>query len=148
MERSLKNLSRVEQRDTLIELIRQGKSDEEIGDAFDLSQWQVRNLRYRLGLKKDRGGNLYVEPPVSGAPSERMGEIDAMGHGLCQDGLVLSIRGGYQAVELSRRLEALRALVMSDSSNKRYELVLELVEQLDEEEDEQETREEMGAADN
>ena len=61
MDAELKELSRAEQREVLIDLIRQGKSDEEIGEAFELSQWQVRNLRYRLGLKKDRGGNLYVE---------------------------------------------------------------------------------------
>ena len=28
-----------------------------------MSQWQVRNLRYRLGIKKDRGGNVYLDSP-------------------------------------------------------------------------------------
>lgn len=148
MDREFKELSRAEQREVLIDLVRQGKSDEEIGTAFELSQWQVRNLRYRLGLKKDRGGNLYVEPPLGTTQVPAGPEaVPGMQVAVHQDGLVLSIRGDYQAVELSRRLEALRALIMSDSAEKRYEIALELVEYL-EVEDEREEPQEVGAADN
>jgi hypothetical protein len=149
VDQELKELTRTEQREVLIDLIRQGKSDEEIGEAFDLSQWQVRNLRYRLGLKKDRGGNLYVEPPVGGSAHQVGMEAGQAGAGPeLQEGLVLSLRGQYQAVELSRRLEALRALVMSDASNKHYEVVLELLEVENEEAEQSEEAAEQGAADN
>src|SRR5690606_39659379 len=58
-----RSLPRSEQRRRLVALIEDGRSDEEIGRLFGMSQWQVRNLRYRLGIKKDRGGNVYLDSP-------------------------------------------------------------------------------------
>ncbi len=48
-------LTEVQQRRLVLDMVRAGHSDQEIGACFSLTQWQVRNLRYRLGIKRPRG---------------------------------------------------------------------------------------------
>lgn len=67
---NLHSLTPARQRRVLLDLLRSGQSDGEIGARFALTQWQVRNLRYRLGIKKDRGGRLRTaEAPAPVAPA-------------------------------------------------------------------------------
>jgi len=126
-EANLRTLAPGDQREVLIELIRQGKTDQEIGESFGLSQWQVRNLRYRLGVKKDRGGNVYIEKPQGNAKDR----IKAVDYATAQDdhkGLEVTIRGEFRAENLAQRLGALQALVASGPKDKIYSCRLELVE--------------------
>ena len=104
-------LSPQEQRQALLELVRDGRNDEEIGAMFGMSQWQVRNLRYRLGIKKDRGGNVHLEPlrlrrvaPVDGEPAG----LDA------EEGrprLALTLEGEFDGSTLASYLEGITSFV-------------------------------------
>ena len=68
----LLQLPRVEQQRRLADLAAAGKNDEEIGNLFGLSQWQIRNLRYRLGVKKAAGAKSICQkrPPSQYAQTE------------------------------------------------------------------------------
>jgi hypothetical protein len=87
------------QRQVLVQLLRAGESDAAIGARFRLSQWQVRNLRYRLGIRKDRGGNVHIAgrggrgQAVEAAPT-----------------VALQLAGLFEAADLARRLLALGAM--------------------------------------
>lgn len=107
---SLKALSPEQQRRVLVDQVRKGKSDTEIGEAFGLSQWQVRNLRYKLGIKKDRGGNLrLVEPQVP----VRYEASQSSSNSWDDPALILTVNGEFDSASLADRLEGLAQLVRS-----------------------------------
>ncbi|HEY8414937.1 MAG TPA: hypothetical protein VIK99_04110 [Thermaerobacter sp.] len=101
-----------EQRQALLELVRDGRNDEEIGALVGMSQWQVRNLRYRLGIKKDRGGNVHLEPirlrgavtPVLEPDAGLAGEA-----GGCR--LALTLDGEFEGTTLAGYLEGITGFV-------------------------------------
>ncbi|EKP94037.1 hypothetical protein ThesuDRAFT_01761 [Thermaerobacter subterraneus DSM 13965] len=103
-------LSPQEQRQALLELVRDGRNDEEIGEMFGLSQWQVRNLRYRLGIKKDRGGNVHLEPiRMRGVePSDPVVPFEA-GEG--RPRLALTLEGEFTGTTLASYLEGITSFV-------------------------------------
>lgn len=142
----LSSLNPRAQQTIMLDLIRQGKNDEEIGTAFGLSRWQVRNLRYRLGIKKDRGGNVYVESPVSRDPREVTGvsvptseaplagthtPTADPGEGRGTAGLALTIQGIHTAQDLLRRVEALRGLLAASPEDRTYSFHVDLAELAD-----------------
>ncbi len=111
-----------QQRRVILEMVRAGQSDTQIGARFELSPWQVRNLRYRLGVKKDRGGRVRrtaagrtqahsaatagtMRLPRLAAAVERMG---------------VRMAGLFSAEEAGGRLTALGGLL--SSSEGRYEV--------------------------
>lgn len=106
----LLGLSAGEQRRVLIDLLRAGKSDEEIGALFRMSQWQIRNLRYRLGIKKDRGGHVHIIGPAPGGPAA----ADQTGH------FTVRFVGTYEGAAIARRLSALSALL--EAAQGRYDV--------------------------
>lgn len=124
-----RRLGRAEQRRILVALIQAGRNDEEIGAAYGLSQWQVRNLRYRLGIKKDRGGNVHVDhndgPPVSAA-----GPVLAAFPTLATEGSILSLTmaGTETAEQLAQRLVGLHSLFASLNSERCFEVRVQLTE--------------------
>jgi hypothetical protein len=128
---SFTSMDSSEQQSILLELVREGKSDVEIGDMLDMSQWQVRNLRYKLGIKKDRGGNVQLEPLSAGnrTPSSliNLPQVGA-GQELADRGLVLRVSGTYTAREVAQRLKALASLVMVDSDSMQYHLSVTMTE--------------------
>ncbi len=133
----LQQLDPAEQRETLTRLVGTGKSDEEIGQEFGLSQWQVRNLRYKLGIKKDRGGNVYLREPeidleahgakVQGA-RRLLPSIDGEAASPPQSGLHISWGGSYRAEELASRLDGLQGLMRTDLDNHLYSVRVEIRE--------------------
>ncbi|MFO8059930.1 MAG: hypothetical protein R6U70_04665 [Bacillota bacterium] len=128
---SFTSMDSSEQQSILLELVREGKSDVEIGDMLDMSQWQVRNLRYKLGIKKDRGGNVQLEPLSAGnrTPSSliNLPQVGA-GQELVDRGLVLRVSGTYTAREVAQRLKALASLAMVDSDSMQYHLSVTMTE--------------------
>ncbi len=129
----LKSLSPLEQRQALTELVGQGKSDEEIGEEFGLSQWQVRNLRYKLGIKKDRGGNVYLREPEIDLGQHARGQALAPGIPMTEGadglrGLHISWTGTARADELAGRLEGLSDLLKADVENRPYQIRVEISE--------------------
>lgn len=128
MASSFRSLSRPEQRRRLIALIEQGRSDEEIGRLLSMSQWQVRNLRYRLGIKKDRGGNVYLEPHERAANGELTllpsATLETHAPSPCR----FSLQGVFSAEELALRLNGLRALIENGEPDRTYHVVVEFVE--------------------
>ena len=142
---NLRDLPPRRQRRVILDLLRAGKSDLEIGAQFALSQWQVRNLRYRLGLKKDRGGR--VAPAARAATLEReLGEVAGrIARSAADDAparrrlprmpaeddaerMAVRLAGRFDAGEAGRRLSALGGLL--SASEGRYEVRL-AVRQLD-----------------
>ena len=125
-ERTFRSLSPHEQRRLLISLIERGQSDEEIGQRIGMSQWQVRNLRYRLGIKKDRGGNVYLEP------AERQGArpqaVPASEAAPAPGPFSLVLRGAFTGDQLARRLDGLRALFEASDPERLYSVHIELLE--------------------
>lgn len=136
---NLRDLPPRRQRRVILDLLRAGKSDLEIGAQFALSQWQVRNLRYRLGLKKDRGGRV---APASRAP-ELEQEITAVAGRIARSAaeatearrrlprmpadddaerMAVRLAGRFDAGEAGRRLSALGGLL--GASEGRYEVRL------------------------
>lgn len=112
---------RAQQRRLLIQLIEQGRSDDQIGSLLGLSQWQVRNLRYRLGIKKDRGGNLHLEPAEEPAGDPQLQAAEAAAAAPeAGSGLTLALAGTYRADQLARRCDALRALFEAAGADRRY----------------------------
>lgn len=111
----LKSLPMREQRRILVKEVRAGRSDEAIGDRFDLSQWQVRNLRYKLGIKKDRGGNLRLVPPQTETNSNSNPALQSGGgsQGLdeVREGLRVAFGAEIESDDLATRLEGLANLV-------------------------------------
>lgn len=127
-QEDFRNLPRSEQHRRLVALIEQGRSDEEIGNMFRMSQWQVRNLRYRLGIKKDRGGNIYLETPGrSTRGAGQAGIVSARGS-VNTPPFAVALHGVYPGTALSQRLEGLRSLLEGAAPERRYEIHLELVE--------------------
>lgn len=143
---SLRDLPPRRQRRVILDLLRAGKSDTEIGAQFALSQWQVRNLRYRLGLKKDRGGRV-AAPATRAAGLEQ--ELGAVAGRIAQSAteassarrrlprmpadddaerMAVRLAGRFDAGEAGRRLSALGGLL--SASEGRYEVRL-AVRQLD-----------------
>ena len=142
---NLRDLPPRRQRRVILDLLRAGKSDLEIGAQFALSQWQVRNLRYRLGLKKDRGGRV---APASRAPgleqeitevagriarsaaeaSETRRRLPRMPADDDAERMAVRLAGRFDAGEAGRRLSALGGLL--GASEGRYEVRL-AVRQLD-----------------
>lgn len=102
----LRALAPGQQRRLILAELRAGRSDLEIGEQFALSQWQVRNLRYRLGLKKGRGGRPRRAGPElaeAAAPAARLAEVaQRMG---------LRLGGRFSGAEAGRRLSALGSLL-------------------------------------
>ncbi len=129
------SMDTAEQQAVLLELVREGKSDVEIGDMLDMSQWQIRNLRYKLGIKKDRGGNVQLEPIVTGRSTPAslisLPQSDADGT-LPDEGLILRVSGTYRASEVAQRLKALASLAMVESESMRYHLSVTMTELLPE----------------
>ena len=103
-------LSPQEQRQALLELVRDGRNDEEIGAMFGLSQWQVRNLRYRLGIKKDRGGNVHLEP-IRMRGVEAADPVDAFETGEGRPRLALTLEGEFSGTTLASYLEGITSFV-------------------------------------
>ena len=140
----LKDWTPGRQRRALLDLLRAGKTDVEIGARFALTQWQVRNLRYRLGIKKDRGGRLQggtaarTALPGGAEAVDRGGQAVAQaparqdavarpepvvqGRGGLGEGERMGVRigGRFDAAEAGRRLTALGGLL--GASTGRYEL--------------------------
>jgi hypothetical protein len=111
----LLGLSAGEQRQVLVDLLRAGKSDEEIGALFRMSQWQVRNLRYRLGIKKDRGGPVHVIGSAGGSATapERGAHF------------AVRIHGAFEGPSIARRLAALAALLEAAAGRYEVEVTVE-----------------------
>lgn len=103
-------LSPQEQRQALLELVRDGRNDEEIGAMFGLSQWQVRNLRYRLGIKKDRGGNVHLEP-IRLRGVEAPDPVEALEAGEGRPRLALTLEGEFSGTTLAGYLEGITGFV-------------------------------------
>jgi len=102
------------QRQVLVQLLRAGESDAAIGARFRLSQWQVRNLRYRLGIRKDRGGNVHLQPRGGrGAMPETMPTV------------AVQLGGLFEAADLSRRLMAMGAMFESAPGTYRVRMHIE-----------------------
>src|SRR5690554_3632595 len=121
-----RNLPRHDQRRLLVTFIERGRSDEEIGRLIGLSQWQVRNLRYRLGIKKDRGGNVYLEnPDRQGSRTTATTEASDVPS---QSPFSLVIRGTFYGEQLSRRLDGLRAFFEATDAQRQYHVHIELQE--------------------
>ena len=114
---NLQRMSPQEQRQALLELVREGHNDEEIGDLFGLSQWQVRNLRYRLGIKKDRGGNVHLEPMRL---RQTITTVEAEAGVLAgEDGrprLALTLEGEFDGTTLANYLEGITSFVSAAGS--------------------------------
>lgn len=126
-----------EQRELLTRLTGEGRSDQEIGEEFGLSQWQVRNLRYKLGIKKDRGGNVYLREPSMDLEAHGGGSRGAPGVVDTRDGeaarqmaqgLRISWAGTCRAEELAGRLEGLQGLMRADLDNRLYSIRVEISE--------------------
>jgi len=122
-----------EQRSVLLDLVRQGKSDTEIGEQLGMSQWQIRNLRYKLGIKKDRGGNVQLDP-ISGkneAPPDGtrglLSLLPAKASEGITSGMAVKLAGEYSGQELATRLRALSSLVGAQQGGS-YQLSLSLIE--------------------
>ncbi|HEY8449028.1 MAG TPA: hypothetical protein VIL95_00975 [Bacillota bacterium] len=124
-ERDFRNLSRHEQRRLLVSFIERGQSDEEIGQRIGMSQWQVRNLRYRLGIKKDRGGNVYLET-TDRQPGRTPSAVVATN--APQGPFSLVLRGVFRGDQLARRLDGLRALFDNGDPHRQYNVQIELSE--------------------
>ncbi|MEX2356382.1 MAG: hypothetical protein WD535_05020 [Thermaerobacterales bacterium] len=130
-DREFRSLNKGEQQRVLVGLIQQGRNDEEIGDIFGLSQWQIRNLRYRLGIKKDRGGNVHIEQvdgrPAVGLPGDLLQAFPAAeaAHGAL---FAMTMAGVMSAEQLARRLEGMRALCDSTDRDKHFEVRIQLTE--------------------
>lgn len=129
LARDFRTLPRTQQRRLLIELIEQGRRDEEIGSLLGMSQWQVRNLRYRLGIKKDRGGNLHLEPAEEPDGALRLPPAEATAAAAADTagGFSLTLSGTYRADQLARRLDALRALFEA-AGDRRYHVRIQVAE--------------------
>lgn len=127
---NLQQLNDEKQREILLQMVKEGKSDEEMGELFGLTQWQVRNLRYKAGIKKDRGGNIHLisqsqrTSTPEWSPNIQKPEPETLG-------LTLSIRGVHTGEESVRRLSALAALVGANIPDKRYSLSVQLTEILE-----------------
>lgn len=126
-EQQFRGLPRHEQRRLLVNFIERGRSDEEIGRLIGLSQWQVRNLRYRLGIKKDRGGNVYLENPER--HENRPATASLPGAAAAQSPFSLVIRGTFQGEQLTSRLDGLRALFDAAGPGRRFRVHIELLEE-------------------
>lgn len=101
-----------EQRQALLALVRDGRNDEEIGALLGMSQWQVRNLRYRLGIKKDRGGNVHLEPIRLRGGVTPMMEPEAGLEGEAGGSrLALSLDGEFEGTTLAGYLEGITSFV-------------------------------------
>src|SRR5690606_16276167 len=129
-EREFRALAPHEQRRILVSLIERGRSDEEIGKLLGMSQWQVRNLRYRLGIKKDRGGNVYLEAPDRsgtgrsiGAPASEWMERDRQAENAP---FTLILHGTFKGEQVARRLEGLRALFENADPDRAYRVHIQL----------------------
>ena len=131
------SMDTAEQQAVLLELVREGKSDVEIGDMLDMSQWQIRNLRYKLGIKKDRGGNVYLrEPEIDleahgaqvGAARRLLAPDDGDAAPAPKSGLQVSWSGNYRAEELASRLDGLQGLMRTDLDNRLYRVRVEIWE--------------------
>lgn len=126
-----RRLSRSEQRRVLVALIQAGRNDEEIGRMYGLSQWQVRNMRYRLGIKKDRGGNVHVDQadgaaaagPGAGALLETFPAAEVAG-----SLLALTMAGTVTARQLAQRLEGLHAFFSSVNPDRPFDVRLQITE--------------------
>lgn len=132
-ESDLKGLSPWQQREALTALVGQGKSDEEIGEEFGLSQWQIRNLRYKLGIKKDRGGNVYLREPEIDLGQHARAQPLARSLGESQGapgqaGFHITWCGSFRADELAGRLEGLSDLIKADLENRPYQVRIEISE--------------------
>ncbi len=102
------------QREVLVRLLRAGESDSAIGARFRLSQWQVRNLRYRLGIRKDRGGNVHI--------AARGGRGQAAE---TAPSVALQLAGLFEAADLARRLLALGAMFEAAPGTYRVQVHIE-----------------------
>lgn len=116
MARDLRSLPESQQRRVILEMVAAGHSDGEIGDRFALSAWQVRNLRYRLGVKKDRGGRIRAASGPEGMSRPlRLPRLDA-----ASERLGVRMAGVFDADEAGSRLAALGGLLTA--SEGRYEV--------------------------
>ena len=66
---SLQGLPPARQRRVLVDMLRAGHTDRDIARIFALTQWQIRNLRYRLGIKRDRDGSVRVAESTMPLPA-------------------------------------------------------------------------------
>lgn len=127
--KEFRSLSKPDQRRMLIKHIEDGRSDEEIGNIYGLSQWQIRNLRYRLGIKKDRGGNIHIEPiegraGVGGTMAADLLRSFSSG----EDLFAMTMAGRMDSAEVARRLDGMRALFDSGDPEKQFEVRIHIVE--------------------
>lgn len=125
-----RRLSRGEQRRVLVALIQAGRNDEEIGRMYGLSQWQVRNMRYRLGIKKDRGGNVHVDQTdgAANAPGT-VSMLDPFPAAEAAGSLfALTMAGTVTARQLAQRLEGLHAFFSSVNPDRPFDVRLQITE--------------------
>ncbi len=113
--RDLRTLPEQQQRRVILEMVADGRSDVEIGDRFALSAWQVRNLRYRLGVKKDRRGRVRRVTTAKPSWAMRLPRLDT-----ASERMGVRMAGVFEAGEAGSRLSALGGLL--SSSEGRYEL--------------------------
>ena len=131
------------QRRLILEELRAGRSDTEIGARFALSQWQVRNLRYRLGLKKDRGGHVamrsgaastlerqFVEAAqrVAGqgdAAARRSRRLPRIPEGDGAERMAVRLAGRFSGAEAGGRLSALGGLLAASEGEYEVRLALQ-----------------------
>lgn len=114
-QRDLRALPEQQQRRLILEMVAAGHSDGEIGGRFALSAWQVRNLRYRLGVKKDRRGRVRRAPAGQTRAAMRLPRLDT-----ASERMGVRMAGIFEAEEAGSRLSALGGLL--SSSEGRYEL--------------------------
>ena len=89
--------------------------DDKIGELFGLSQWQVRNLRYRLGIKKDRGGNVHLEP-IRLRGADVADGVEALESGDGRPRLALTLEGEFSGATLASYLEGITGFVRAAGS--------------------------------
>ncbi len=136
------------QRRLLLQEVRAGRSDLEIGERFGLSQWQVRNLRYNLGLKRGRGGRAQPRPEapraaalqqeprtagavlVPGAPEQarRARRLPRIPGDPEAERMGVRLAGRFPAAEAGRRLSALGGLLSSSDGDYEVRLAIHQIE--------------------
>lgn len=98
---------------------------------YGLSQWQVRNMRYRLGIKKDRGGNVHVDQAdgaATGAPGT-VGMLEPFPAAEAVGSLfALTMAGTVTAQQLAQRLEGLHAFFSSVNPDRPFDVRLQITE--------------------
>ncbi|MGI6548349.1 MAG: hypothetical protein ACOX2J_08050 [Bacillota bacterium] len=126
----LLQLPRVEQQRRLADLAAAGKNDEEIGNLFGLSQWQIRNLRYRLGVKKSRRGEVYMSEETATRSMRKLKESDTVNALILGaapgTGLSVGFNGRCKSRELASLFAGLQALCAAQDEDKSFHITISM----------------------